>query len=67
MDLCNRGGTVVTFCVSEVLILPIVILRLLNRFELVELRTPTVEGISMDDIPIWREVETALVSSSGWP
>jgi hypothetical protein len=42
--------------------LPIVILRILNRFELVEMRTPTVEGIVMDDIPLWREVEAVLVS-----
>ena len=63
VDLCNRGGTVVTFCVSEALMLPIVILRILNRFELVELRTPTAEGIGMDDIPLWREVETMLASS----
>jgi hypothetical protein len=60
VDLCNRGGTVVTFCVSEGLMLPIVILRILNRFELAELRTPGVEGIVMDDIALWREVETVL-------
>lgn len=62
VDLCNRGDTVVKFCVSEALMLPIVILRILNRFELPELRTPTVEGIVMDDIPLWREVEAVLIS-----
>jgi hypothetical protein len=67
VDLCSRGSTVVTFCVSESLMLPIVILRILNRFELAELQTPKVESISMEDIPLWREIESALSSSMGEP
>lgn len=62
LDLCGRGGTVVQLCVRESLMYPIVILRLLNHFGLSELRTPMVEEISLDEVPLWREIETQLKS-----
>ena len=61
-DLCNRGGAVVQLCVCESLVYPIIILRLLNQLGLPELQTPIVEEVSLDEVPLWREIEATLKS-----
>jgi hypothetical protein len=55
--LCDRGGAVVQLCVRESLVYPLMILRVVNRFELPELLTPGVEHISLNEVPLWREIE----------
>lgn len=61
-DLCARGGTIVRLCVQQSLLYPIVNLRIINRFGLPELQTPVVEDVSLDSVPLWREVEAMLKS-----
>lgn len=61
-DLCTRGSTVVTFCVSESLIYPAVILRVINRFGLPELRTAAAEDVPLEHVPLWRDLESQLVA-----
>lgn len=59
-DLCTRGGTVVTYSVSESILYPAATLRLLNRFDLDELRTPAVEAVSLEHVPLWKDIENGL-------
>jgi len=59
-DLCARSGTVVTCAVSESLVYPLLILRILNRLEVPELRTAAAEDISLEDVSSWQEIEAWL-------
>jgi hypothetical protein len=54
-DLCGRGATVVTYCVSESMIYPAVILRIVNRFELPGLHTPAAEEVSLEYVQLWAD------------
>jgi hypothetical protein len=63
-ELLDRGGSVVTFCVSESMIYPAVILRIVNRFDLPALRTPAVEDVSFEFVELWAAVAPHLVAPS---
>jgi hypothetical protein len=64
VDLCARAGTVVTFCVSESLFCPTIILRIINRFGLRALQTPAADAVPLDEVPLWRDVVTQLAVSN---
>lgn len=59
-DLCARSRSVITYAVSEALTYPLVILRILNRFALAELRTLEAEEISLEHVAVWNEIEHLL-------
>jgi hypothetical protein len=59
-DLSARSRSVITYAVSEALTYPLVILRILNRFALPELRMVEAEEISLEHVRVWNEIELLL-------
>ena len=59
-DLCSRSATVISYSVSESFLYTLLILRVLNRFGLPELRIVEAEEISLEHVPLWREIEAQL-------
>jgi hypothetical protein len=63
-ELLSRVGSVVTFCVSQSITYPAVILRIVNRFDLPAFRTPAVDEVSFELVPLWSTVSSHLVPPS---
>jgi hypothetical protein len=60
LDLCERGKTVFTYAVSQSLLYPVMILKIVNRFELSGLNTPEADATTLVDTPEWENVEKIL-------
>jgi hypothetical protein len=63
-DLCARSRSVIAYAVSEAVTYPLVILRILNRFALPELRMVEAEEISLEHVRVWNEAEALLTKFS---
>jgi len=59
-ELCEGGRTVAAYALSESLILPAMILRVLNHYGLPAFHTQAIDTLGFSEIPTWKEIEPML-------
>jgi hypothetical protein len=60
VELCERGGTVFAYALSESLMYPVTILKIINRFQIPELQVPEADSTAVVESSLWDEINEIL-------